>query len=161
MKYSELVQMWQKNREDWHEYDDEVITAVSRIYKRVKDILEVPDHLIKLINPDDNDEKISKTKYTPRGSIVRCDDGWTKFGIILTIEIEPDTYPKSNYQFEMRLKRKEHSWLFKITEDSSQIELKYDIQEEDGQHIVDAISNLMERSLKDGVKKWLSQGEEN
>jgi len=158
MKYKEIVKLWSDNRAAWFDYNFSVGMAAGKVFKNIKEIMEIEDRLIKLINPDDNDEKVSKTSYSPVGAIIKDNDGWTRFGILLTLETDKNTFPKANYKFIPRIKRIDNGWKVKFFQDSEEVQISTEITKADVEPIVQEIENMMRQQFENSINKWLSQG---
>ena len=158
MKYKDLVSMWQSDRDSWRSYDFEVSNAIGAIFHGIKTQMEIADRLIKLVNPDDPDEKTEKTIYTPLGAMVKSNDGWTKFGFMLTLEISENTFPKASYKFIPKIKKQNQQWAVKLMGDNPAIEISTQIDTNDIAKVVVEIENVMRNMFEDRVVKWLKQG---
>ena len=158
MKYKEIVKLWSDNRAAWFDYNFSVGMAAGKVFKNIKEIMEIEDRLIKLINPDDDDEKVSKTSYSPVGAIIKDNDGWTRFGILLTLETDKNTFPKTNYKFIPRIKRIDNGWKVKFFQDSEEVQISTEITKADVEPIIQEIENMMRQQFENSINKWLSQG---
>lgn len=157
MKYKEIVKLWSDSRTAWFEYNISVGMAAGKVFKNIKEIMEVEDRLIRLINPDDDDEKVSKTEYSPVGAIIKDNDGWTRFGILLTLETDKNTFPKNNYKFIPRIKRTDNGWKVKFFQDSEEIQISTEITKDDVEPIVQEIEKMMRQQFENSINRWLSQ----
>lgn len=127
MNYKEIVEMWEKGREKFFDYQFEVGRIGSLIYGFLEYKLNIKDQnknekiLKKFPEKDAKNDKMLTTLYSPVGCVELKDNGWATFCIKLLIEISENTWPKSNFAFLMNIKQQGEKWLIKLCSEKDDI----------------------------------------
>ena len=127
MDYKEIVDFWEKGREKFFDYQFEVGKIGNLIYGFLEYKLNIKDQnknekiLNKFPEKDAKNEKLLTTMYSPIGCVELKDNGWATFCLKLLVEINENTWPKSNFAFVLNIKQKGEKWLIKLCNENDEI----------------------------------------
>lgn len=156
MKYTELIEDWDKSRKEWREYEFRCGNVAAKIYMTLKKSLDISDDkLFKLIDPEEqNEDKLKSSNYTPIGATKLIEKGWAKFGLYIILQIAENTWPKTAMRFTSFVKIDGESIRFKLTEDDDEEKLSINYDGEDESKIIKKFEIVMRNHVHDSFKHW-------
>jgi len=160
MNYSDLVQLWNKGREKWRDYEFEVGKIASFVHKYFLDKLEInteekQKYLLLIPLKEKDNEKLRTTWYAPYACVEFVEKGWANVGLLLLIEINENTWPKKQFLFTLSIKRSDDKWLVKIAEDGIEHIISSDFKNEELEPLWEEFVSLLKFQTIDQLENWL------
>lgn len=158
MNYETLIDNWKKSMDEWRNFEDNAAIVAAKVYSILKKKLELKDEsLFRLVDPDEKDnDKLQKTMYSHVGATKLTDNGWAKFGLILTLQMGENTWPKRSLRFVSFVKVTNQNVLFKVTEDADIASVKFEFDTEDEEVIENQFDQVIQHVINDSFKNWLN-----
>ncbi len=156
VKYSELIEGWNKSNREWKEYHVQCALVASKIYATLKTSLDISDkQVFKLIDPDvQNIQQIKGSDYTPIDATKLIESGWAKFGLYFILHEVQNAWPRNEFRFTSFVKTDHQSIRFKLTKDDDEIKLSLDYDSKDEEEIINRFETAMRYNVHDSFKHW-------
>lgn len=158
MDYKELVEMWGEGRKKWQEYSWAVGEVADFILQGFMRRLNISDErIIRLFPESESDEhKIDTTMYSPYACVEFKDNGWSTVGLVILLEKNKQSWPKSNYKFYIKIKRlPEGKWNVVLTEDGKIFTISENFLEEEIDPIFEEFIDVLKYNTINQLDNWL------
>lgn len=159
MEYKELVQMWEDGRRKWEKYKWAVGGIAAFIENEFRDRLNITDeNIIRLFPESESDEqKLNSMTYAPYACVEFKDEGWSSVGLIILLEKNKNTWPKSNYKFYMNIKRlHDGNWNVRLAEDGKTYTVSATPSKKDIDPIFEEFIDILKFNTIDQLDNWLN-----